>query len=111
MGKTTTNGFLTPCVAQHVYDAGPFLGEHPGGAEALAKWLGRDATAAFARIVDHEESEAREALGRLRVARVAPPEAAQKSEDKKRATGETRVYIIAAALAAAAVATALVMLR
>ena len=100
-------------IGRFAYDAGPFLGEHPGGEEALARWLGRDATAAFARIVDHEEGAAAAALARLRVAAVLPAEAASTSEPRRPAAAEAgaTVYILLTAVVAAALAAVIVFLR
>lgn len=41
-----------------VYDLTPFLYEHPGGMKVLQPWLGKDATAAFAKVGHSPEARA-----------------------------------------------------
>jgi cytochrome b involved in lipid metabolism len=109
VAEAARRGFVV--IGASVYDVGPFLGEHPGGEEALARWLGRDATAAFARIVDHEEGQAEEAMARLRVARLAAAEPKKTVvKEAKQQHDSTTLYVIAA-LVAAAVAGLVALLR
>jgi hypothetical protein len=90
-GEAAARGLVV--IGRHAYDAGPFLGEHPGGAEALARWMGRgDATAAIV---------------------AAPPQQQQQQHQQQQQTaaGTTPYLLLLTAVAAALVAAAIVLLR